>query len=271
MAPPRVYRSPSVDASIAAAAPPSSVIEVQRNLVATLIDNHVTSFGIGSMPGYDAATPSTLSSLWLRGRRNLLGLLRLSGVAYVILPAETADRPGLVPLLEPVPGARLYRVSDTLPRVYLARSAGTSPDYLALADTLAPEVIAGQRVILAPSPAPPPLEARAELGAESPGRCRLTVFTHARVEAECEATTSALAVFLEQWSEGWAAAVDGRPTPLLRANVAMRAVPISAGTHHIVMAFSPPGMRSGLVISLATLLALIGVLVVGRQRSTRTQ
>ncbi len=38
---------------------------------------------------------------------------------------------------------------------------------------------------------------------------------------------------------GWTARVDGRPAPLLRADLAFRAVPVPAGTHRVEMLYTP--------------------------------
>ena len=270
-APPRVYRAETVDDAIAAAAPPTSVAQVQRNLVGTLVDNHASSFGIAGLPGYDAATPSTLLSLWSWGKRDGVGLLRLASVAYAVLPSSTAKRPDLQPMLDPVPGARLYRVAGTLPRVYLAQPAAILADALAQEAVFAPDVIAGKRVILAPEPPPPRTMAIAESAdrnrVEDLGICHLTMFANTRVEAECTAQMPALAVFVEQFDRGWSATLDGQPAPVLRANLAMRAIPITSGTHRIVLSFSPPGLRVGLVLSLVGLFALIALTAIGKWRN----
>ncbi|HEY5284597.1 MAG TPA: YfhO family protein, partial [Polyangia bacterium] len=265
-APPRVYRSEVVDAAIEATAAPDTVAHVQRNLVRTLIDNHAGSFGIASVPGYDAAMPATLSTLWLGGRASGLDLLRLTGVEYAILPTTDTDRPGLGPILDPVPGVRLFHVNDVLPRVYVASAAAVLPDSLARQAVFAPNVVAGRQVILAPNPTPPASTAVGEPVAKERGSCRLTAFAHAHLGAECQTATPALAVFLEQFDMGWTAQVDGQTAALLRANLTMRAVPLTAGRHQIELSFSPPGLRTGLTISLASLLVLVAAFLLGRRQ-----
>jgi hypothetical protein len=266
LAPPRVYRSEVVDAAIEAAAPPTSVAQVQRNLVGTLIDNHAGSFGIATVPGYDAALPTTLSSLWQSGRAAGLDLFRLTGVEYVIFPGSMAASPGLRSMMDPMPGGRLFRVDGVLPRVYLAQAAAVLPDFLARRAVFAPDVIAGKQVILAPTPVSPASVVIGEPVAKEKGDCRLTAFAHARIEAECQTTTPALAIFLEQFDQGWSARVDGQSTAVLRANLTMRAVPLQAGRHQIVLSFSPPGLRTGVAISMVSLLAIALALLFGRRR-----
>jgi hypothetical protein len=156
-----------------------------------------------------------------------------------------------------------------LPRVYLSQAAAVLPDGPALRTVFATEIVAGKHVILAPTPAPPASVAVGEPTARDLGGCRLTAYAHARIEAECRVTAPALAIFLEQFDQGWSAAVDGQAATLLRANLAMRAVPLLAGHHRIVLSFSPPGLWIGLTISLAGLVATVLALVLGRRRLAR--
>jgi uncharacterized membrane protein YfhO len=66
-------------------------------------------------------------------------------------------------------------------------------------------------------------------------------------------------VFNEQYDQGWSAMVDGQLVPILRANLNMRALMLAPGPHHIVMQYSPPGLRAGAVVTLVSLLALLGL------------
>jgi hypothetical protein len=235
---------------------------VQRNLTHTLICNHAGSFGLGCAPGYDAALPSTYSSLWAVNAGSLS--LRLTGTAYLMLPQATPPSPDLRPLLDPAPGVRLFHLRGVLPRVYLSQAQAILPDALAKNAVFAPDIVSGRRVVLASSP-PVPASVLVGSSPESAGQCRLARFANTRVEADCESSSAALAVFLEQYAEGWSASVDGQATPLLRANLAMRAVPLAPGKHHIVLEYSTPGLRLGLVISLAALVILAALLWVGRR------
>jgi hypothetical protein len=134
------------------------------------------------------------------------------------------------------------------------------PDGPALRAVFATEIVAGKNVILASTPAPPASVAVGEPTAQDLGDCRLTAFAHARIEAECRASAPALAIFLEQFDQGWSATVDGQGATLLRANLTMRAVQLSPGRHQVVLAFAPPGLWAGVIISMVSLLLLAGLL-----------
>ena len=63
------------------------------------------------------------------------------------------------------------------------------------------------------------------------------------------------------YDPGWRASVDGRPASVLRANVAFRAVAVSAGRHVIEMVYRPPLPMAGLVLSGISLLLIVALLL----------
>jgi hypothetical protein len=79
-----------------------------------------------------------------------------------------------------------------------------------------------------------------------------------------DTSRAGLLVCSESNMNGWSAAVDGHPTPILAANYAFRAVEIPAGSHTVRFAYVPPGWHAGLGISLAGLLLAAGGLAVKR-------
>ena len=259
LAPSRVHRSPDVDSSIERSAPPRTVGEVQRNLLRTLIDNLATIHGIGVVPGYDAAMPNSLGVLWTAGRAHGASLLRLTGIEYLISGLDTPSLPtpdGLEAMMDPLPGTRLFRVKDVLPRVYVAGAIRILPDQAAREAVFDPEVVAGRRAILAPSPQSPTFPSDTDPVDQSVGSCELESFQNARIIARCQAIRPGVAVFLEQFDAGWNASLDGQPSPILRVNLAMRGVFVRPGTHRIVLSYAPPGWKLGITLSMISLLLL---------------
>jgi len=60
---------------------------------------------------------------------------------------------------------------------------------------------------------------------------------------------------------GWSARVNGRPAAILPANYAFRAVAVPAGRCEVELSYWPPGLTPGLVVTLASALALAGVAI----------
>jgi hypothetical protein len=168
-------------------------------------------------------------------------------------------------MLDPLPGARLYRVPQTLPRVFLVGQARVADDATALRRILEPAVVAGRTAWLAPQSGAQPLLAS---GDGSPGTCGLDFYANNRLQATCQVERPALAVFVEQYDRGWHATLDGQPVPIMRANLIMRAVAVGPGEHKIAMEYRTPGLRLGV---LATLLSLMVLVILGAFGATAWQ
>jgi hypothetical protein len=268
VAPPRIYRSHQVTEAVNRWVQAQTNAEGELRLVATLITNTVNAWGVGTLPGYDAAIPALVERVWHEGLAVGVSALRLLGADYAVLPvadprAPDRDRPGLEPVFDPLPGARMYRVPHALPRAFLAGRAQVLSDDAALARIFDAEVVSGGTAWLAPGG-----EAAARAGASArAGDCRLETYANHRLVAVCAAQAPALAVFTEQYDRGWRATVDGVAAPLLRANLIMRAVALPVGSHRIVLEYRTPGLVAGGVVSLGFLLLLGGVWWWGRRRS----
>lgn len=68
--------------------------------------------------------------------------------------------------------------------------------------------------------------------------------------------TDSLLLLSEIYYPGWSATVDGQPAPILRADVALRAVPVRAGNHRIEMVYDPWSVKIGIAVTATTLLLI---------------
>jgi hypothetical protein len=267
--PPRIYRAHATSDSVNRYLPTTSNPEIEFKLAQTLITNTANAWGIATLPGYDAAIPALLDDVWDKGRETGTAALRLLGAEYAILPvarpeAPPSVRPGLLPLLDPLPGARLFQVVPTLPRVFWARRAEVLSDQAALARLFEPEVVAGETVWLAPEGHPAPL-------AQAPGRagtCDLELYANHRLVAQCSGSERGIVVFVEQYGRGWRATVDGTEVPIARANLIMRALPLEPGSHRIELHYRTPGLAAGLALGGLCALVLLGLLVLRGRRTS---
>jgi hypothetical protein len=83
-------------------------------------------------------------------------------------------------------------------------------------------------------------------------------YSSQRISARVDASAPAMLVAAQCYYHPWRAYVDGKPTPLWRANYAFQALEIPAGTHAVKLIYVDWNFRIGLLISLATL-AIAGV------------
>ena len=119
----------------------------------------------------------------------------------------------------------------------------------------------GRSVVLAPGDG-----ARA---AHAAGDCVLVSDAPERLRLRCRSDAASFAVVADSWFPGWSATVDGTPAPILRANLAMRAVPLPAGEHDVELVYRPAHLALGFVVS-ALALALALLLAAWRRPPSRS-
>ena len=84
------------------------------------------------------------------------------------------------------------------------------------------------------------------------------------------ARRAAVVVLVDSFDPGWRAWVDGEPAPILRANVAFRAVPVPPGEHRVEMLYRPRALSLGIAVSaLTAVIALAAVAALARGRLRR--
>ena len=90
-----------------------------------------------------------------------------------------------------------------------------------------------------------------------------------RVTIDVTAKASGILLLADSWYPGWHATVDGNEAPVYRADLIYRAVRVDAGEHRIVFEYRPASFAVGLMISAASILLALGLVLiatVGRKR-----
>ncbi|MFZ0545452.1 MAG: glycosyltransferase family 39 protein, partial [Candidatus Promineifilaceae bacterium] len=183
---------------------------------------------------------------------------QLLNVTHVISD-EPLDLEGLTPLMTFQGGLSvdrekegfIYRFDDALPRAWMVyETAVAADDAMALAAVGDPNVDLSRQVVLAPGSTPaettsPESEAAVTINAPQPGQLTISLDTE----------TAGYLVVSEWNYPGWRAWIDGEPTPIQQADLALQAIPVPAGAHHIEFRFRPPEVPIGIIISLLTLVA----------------
>jgi hypothetical protein len=85
------------------------------------------------------------------------------------------------------------------------------------------------------------------------GGATVASYTPDRVAVRTQADRQALLVLADNYYKAWHATVDGRESPILRTDHALRGVIVPAGAHEVVFTFDPPALRTGLILYLLTL------------------
>lgn len=213
----------------------------------TLADYHRywESMGSRSTPLYDF-----LNAKYVIGRKD------------VVLDWEK-----FVPVFEDDPEVNIYLNTKALPRalfVHRAVAVGSHEEaFRAIHEEgfdPANEVVVEGGKALALSP-------------ESPAKLEILSYGLNEIEISVKAPAEGYLVLSEVYYPGWEAFVDGKASPVLRANYAFRAVYVEAGEHRVRLVFSPLSWKMGLAVSLASwgALAVWTALCSMRKLTTKTQ
>jgi hypothetical protein len=142
--------------------------------------------------------------------------------------------------------------AGVLPRARLVGAATVKNDGEAVPYMLSDAFDPVREVVLPEAP-PIPLDGTAPAGA-------VTWLTRTPNELSLSVTTDrpALLVVADNWFPAWHATVDGAEAPVLRAYHTLRAVPVPAGQHQVVMRYQSSTVAASLWISVVTLVGLVG-------------
>ena len=152
---------------------------------------------------------------------------------------------------------KIYRNDGTLPRVWLAPAAEISPeDEATLARLADPAFDPAQTLLLAAG----------EPRSGGAGTATLLAYAPERIRIQVQAAAPAYVLVADAWYPGWEATLDAgtpaaQPLPVQRAHLLLRAIPVPAGQHELLLLFRPASLRWGAWITLAAgaLLALLAL------------
>lgn len=103
------------------------------------------------------------------------------------------------------------------------------------------------------------------INADSTSRITETSYHPEQMIYESSAASDQVAIFSEVWyPEGWKCYIDGKETPIARANYVLRAIKVPAGKHNIEFKFEPSfksDEKISLLVSLILLVFVLGVAV----------
>ncbi len=238
-------------------------------LGADAMSNAYMTAGIRSLGGYHPAKPATAEAV----RQRLFGRLPAGHLAVWLgaaaltypdeLPPQVQDLLrerglDLLPDGMAVAGTWIYRLRDPLPRARLVDSyelsgaQATGKDLAAFLDAVA----AGQHdfrrtVVLDREPSPRP-----QTGQEPLPEPVITRDGLNEVALTIATPRPAVLVLADLAAPGWRVAVNGQPATLLRADLALRAVALPAGSHDVRFEFHDPALRRGLLLALGGVLGV---------------
>jgi hypothetical protein len=197
-------------------------------------------------------------------------IFSLLNVKYIISPKALPEL--RFELLQDGP-LKIYRNADVRPRAYLAAPLTICPDDAAVRKRIR-EGAHGPRAVFVTQAEmdrlPPDLRfaVAAALPEQADTAARITHYTANRVEITVDSVSHALLVLSDTWFPGWRALVNGAEQPLLRVNHTLRGVALEPGERRVEFVYRPQSFTAGLILSMATLLAVLATALWHLRRRT---
>jgi hypothetical protein len=159
---------------------------------------------------------------------------------------------------------KVYQNLDMLPRAFVVHRARVMVDDESTLALLRDRSFdPSQEVVLAKG------EAMTAEGGHTP--VEIITYKPEQIQARARLDAPGYLVLTDAFYPGWTAEVDGRPLPILRADLYFRAVALEQGEHEITFRYQPASARAGLAASIAALLVWIALFAatnrdIGRNR-----
>jgi hypothetical protein len=242
--------------------PPPLVEEIQADDgLFRIYDEYRLSDNLGSLFGLEDIGGA--SPLKVERYRRLLQdvpieqVWRLLNVKYVTTWRGMLNVPSQIVAVEGEgEGATyLHRLLDSGSWAWVVHQVEIIPGDDQAVERLSDERFAPFDTAILPEPLGAPLSGTVESAGASAVRWEIREPGHLQLEVDTPA--AGLLVLGEVYYPGWRAYVDGKPAPMLRADLALRAVPVPAGQHRVEMVYRPWTVPIGSTISA---LALAGAL-----------
>ncbi len=149
--------------------------------------------------------------------------------------------------------AAMWENQSVLPRAFVVHGAEIVDDDRALAWIKSPD-FAPDRLVLLGDVQPSDLLPVNREGKAS-DEAVIAEYKSERVVLQVETDAPGYLVLTDSWYPGWTASVDGKTTPIYRADYIFRAVPLLPGQHSVTFEYRPASFIFGASISLMSLIA----------------
>ena len=197
-------------------------------------------------------------------------MLEALGLKYLLLPEGMPfTREGYVKRLSAA-GTTIYERTSPVPRAYVCRKSKVIPDKAAALEEIRRASPDPASCVVFEEPPGKKFATPARQGGRT-DRVRIVHEAPGELSIEAELGEAGFLVLTDVFYPGWEVTIDGNPGRILRANHAFRAVALGEGTHNVRFHYRPRSFRSGVFISLASLLVFSVALAVLLRTGRRTR
>ncbi len=215
-------------------------------------------FHLQNLNGYDPLMPRDAVELTEVNYGLEPKLLDMLAVRYILLSEETTiDTTGYREVAHES-GTFVYKRPSPQTRAFIVHQVQVAPHDQILA-RLTDSAFDPRTMAVVESP--PGCALAATSGADTATLVRDDLNS---VRFRVHAASDGFLVMSDTFYPGWRAKVDGKPTPVVRANFALRGICLPAGDHEVMFWFEPITLRVGATLSVIGLAVMIAALLRGR-------
>ncbi len=225
--------------------------------------NRFAGFGVPSLGGYHPAKLRRFQDLLDAGAPGSPRWQRLLNLRFILIQRQYQDLP---PYLKPVYEGQTNTVLQNLialPRATVVGRYEVVQPARAIIDSVSNGVTDPAAITYLES------DPGLTLGPVDGATAKITRYDLNDVTVEVHTPGPGLLRLADEWYPDWKATVDGKTAPVLRADYLLRAVPVPAGDHTVVFRFQSKSLREGLILSIVSLLLILGLLGVGIAQGRR--
>jgi hypothetical protein len=150
--------------------------------------------------------------------------------------------------------AVVYRNDRALPRAFMVYQARTCLDEATTLSTIHGGGVDFRREVLVAGCSGVPMP-----GAAGASQVQIKAYADDRVAIAATTDAAGYLVLTDAWFPGWRVSVDGVEQTVWRANHALRAVWLPAGQHDVEFRYVPAAFRWGLLLTLLSAVAVVGL------------
>jgi hypothetical protein len=236
-------RSDAANATVELSLQPSESLLASRQM---FVPNRFAEDEVRALEGYGAPESARIFDFQLSGQR---AVADLAGVRLFLRP--TPPFPDLRTVAALPGDLTAYQSETAFPRAWVTGRGTVASDHDVIDALTRGSSAFRDETLLADGP---PLHASTCPGAYA----RVVAETCRSIDLEAAACPEGgFLVLSDAFDPGWRAQVDGQSASILRADLALRAVRLTGGTHQVRMTYSPWTMWLGFAISAAALVALV--------------
>ena len=156
---------------------------------------------------------------------------------------------------------KVYRVPGADRRAYLAQNTIIVPDDQSGYERALQELRSGDLDVIHGDSLQP-----RQLADGDSGGVQVVEYGATQIALRVSSPTPAWLILADSYYPGWTSTVNGRPTPIARANIVFRALPVPAGDSEVIFRFQPDLWRAALYGGLlAWAIALVAMVALWRR------